>query len=205
MPIAARFVGAWRRRSIAIDGGPPEEPSRAVWLQARDAFADLRLPIRPDGVVDAFAGVTTYDAPALTWHHSLDLHGTFADFDCGVVDCRNDEMIERGSFEHDGRRLCYEEVWNRVDRGAVGLVLTAPDAIVVRVGDHAIAMRDGRRTHDTFDVRYTCVCSDRWTDVSVLGDSIDLPCPPVDVPRHWAPGSLIELAGRPWRVAERWS
>lgn len=205
MTVAAQFVGVWRRRSIAVDDGLPEERHSVVWVQARDAFADLRVPRGRDGDVDAFAGITTYDAPALTWHHALDLNGTFAGFDCGVVARRDDELVERGTFDRDGTTHAYEEVWQHIDRGIVGLVLTAPRAMIVRVGDHSLAMRDRRAESATFDVRYAHLEYGRWRDVHVLGAGSALPLVPVDVPSTWTRDSTVELGGQCWRVGESWS
>ncbi|HEV7526087.1 MAG TPA: hypothetical protein VGP92_14040 [Acidimicrobiia bacterium] len=204
MTLAPQFVGAWQRRSVAIDAGEHSEPARVLWLQAGDAFADLRIPDDPSATPDAFAGITTYDPPALTWHHTLDWNGTFADFDCGVVECNDEEMIERGEFEREGQLHAYEEIWHRIDPGSAGLVLTAPHAMVVRVGRHCLAMRDRRRAGGAFDVRHARIGGIEWCDQMLLGDGAELPCPPVVVPSDWVPDSEIALAGAHWRVAERW-
>ena len=39
----AWFVGAWRRRSIVVPGGEPTEPCEAWWIQAGEAFVDVRV------------------------------------------------------------------------------------------------------------------------------------------------------------------
>jgi hypothetical protein len=112
-----QFFGAWRRRSIAFDGGEPGESARVLWLQAGDAFADLRVPIAGNARVEAFAGTTAWDPPRLTWTHTVDWHGAFAGFDCGEIAWRDGLMIERGECEIDGRVAAYEEVWERIDDG----------------------------------------------------------------------------------------
>ncbi len=177
---------------------------RVLWLQAGDAFADLRIPEDPSGATDAFAGITTYAEPALTWHHTLDWNGGFAGYDCGVVECDNDEMIERGEYERDGKCHTYEEIWQRIDTGPVGVVLTAPHAMVVRVGRHCLAMRDRRRAGGQFDVRHAQISGVEWTDVTVLGDGAELPRTAVVLPGAWQVGAEVTLDGAPWRVAERW-
>jgi hypothetical protein len=204
MTLEPKFVGAWKRKSIAIDGGAHSEPAHVLWLQARDAFADLRIPIDPRGQHDAFAGITTYEEPALTWHHTLDWNGGFAGYDCGVVECRDEEMIERGEFERDGCCHTYEEIWQRVDPGAFGVVLTATHAMVVRVGRHCLAMRDRRRVGGEFDVRHAQMAGIEWNDVAVLGDGAELPRVPVVLPGDWTAGSEVVVDGGHWRVAERW-
>ncbi len=204
MTLAPQFVGAWQRRSIAIDGGAHHEPARVLWLQAGDAFADLRIPRTPADQPDAFAGITTYQEPALTWHHTLDWNGGFAGYDCGVVECHDEEMIERGEFQREDGCHAYEEIWQRIDPGAIGAVLTATHAMIVRVGRHCLAMRDRRRAGGQFDVRHAQLSGVEWDDVAVLGDGVELPRPPVVVPNAWAVGSDVVLDGSPWRVAERW-
>jgi Protein HRI1 len=204
MTLAPHFVGAWQRRSIAIDGGPPSEPARVLWLQAGDAFADLRVPDDPDAAIDAFAGITTYDAPALTWHHTLDWNGNFAGYDCGIVERDDEKLIERGEFERGGCTHSYEEIWERIDPGGAGVVLTAAHAVVVRVGKHCLALRDRRRAGGDFDVRHARITGEEWSDVTVLGDGSELPRPPVWLPSQWDTGSEIVVDGAHWRVAERW-
>ena len=204
MTLAPQFVGAWQRRSVAFDGGEHHEPARVLWLQAGDAFADLRIPADPEGVTDAFAGITTYEAPALTWHHTLDWNGTFAGYDCGIVEHEADQLIERGEFERDGECHTYEEIWLRIDPGEVGVVLTAPHAMIVRVGNHCLAMRDRRRAEGAFDVRHGQLTARVWDDVDVLGDGAELPCLPVALPSDWTVGSTVTLDGVSWRISERW-
>ncbi len=204
MTLAPEFVGAWQRRSIAVDGGTPTEPARVLWLQAGDAFADLRVPTDVGTDVDAFAGITTYEAPALTWHHTLDWNGGFAGYDCGVVEYVDGDLVERGEFERDDGRHEYVEVWQRVDPGRAGVVLTAAHAMVVRVGCHCLALRDRRRSGGDFDVRHARIDDGRWTDVIVLGDGNELPRLPVEIPSDWIAGSAVAVNGAEWRVAERW-
>ena len=204
MTLGPEFVGAWQRRSIAIGDDAPDEPARVLWLQGADAFADLRIPNDPCGAIDAFAGITTYEAPALTWHHTLDWNGGFAGYDCGVIEWNGAEMIERGEFERDGSKIAYEEVWCRVDRGAIGLVLTATHAMVVRIGNHCLALRDRRRAGGEFDVRHAQISGAEWSDVSVLGDGAELPRLPVALPNEWTVGAGVAIDGTEWRVAERW-
>ena len=204
MTLAPQLVGAWQRRSIAIDGGAPEEPARVLWLQAGDAFADLRMPLDPNGTIDAFAGITTYDEPALTWHHMLDWNGTFAGYDCGVVERDAEQLIERGEFERDGTRHAYEEVWLRIDPGEVGVVLTATHAMIVRVGCHCLAMRDRRRAGGEFDVRHSRLTARVWDDLVVLGDGAELPLLPVALANDWTVGTGVTLDGASWRISERW-
>ncbi|MDP9333924.1 MAG: hypothetical protein M3Q30_11555 [Actinomycetota bacterium] len=204
MTLAPRFIGAWQRRSIAIDGGNHHGPASVLWLQAGDAFADLRIPEDPSGEVEAFAGIATYEAPALTRHHTLDWNGCFAGYDCGAIEGNDEGLIKRGEFERGGRRHAYEEIWQRVDRGDAGLVLTTMHAMVVRVGRHCLALRDRRRAGGKFDVRRVQIAGTQWDDVVSHGDGAELPRPPVVMPIDWTAGSAVAIDGAEWRVAERW-
>jgi len=198
------MIGAWERRSIAIDGGPHRASARVLWLQAGDAFADLRIPEDPSCELEAFAGIATYKAPALTLHHTLDRNGCFAGDDCGVVEGNDEDLIKRGELERGGRRHRYEEIWQRVDRGDAGLVLTTMHAMVVRVGRHCLAMRDRRRAGGKFDIRHARIGGTQWDEVDSHGDGAELPRLPVVTPIDWSAGSEVAIDGAQWRVAERW-
>ena len=113
-------------------------------------------------------------------------------------------FVAAGELELDGRLRGYEEIWERVDEGHVGVVLTAAHAVVVRVGNQCIALRDRRRTYGRFDVRQSRAVVDGWVDVIVLGDGAELAPPPVRLPTFWDVGSEIVIEGAHWRVAERW-
>ena len=176
--VPEEFRGAWRRRSIAIDGGEPSEPALVLWLQAPEAFADLRIPNSGD-TIEAFAGITTWDPPRLTWHHTIDWNGGFAGYDCGDVEWRDGALIERGTFDDDGRTRGYEEVWERVDAGEAFIVLSSDDAIVVNVGTYSLSFRDARGSGSSFDVRSARWTPDRqWHDTYVFGAGADLPLAP---------------------------
>jgi Protein HRI1 len=201
--IPDEFVGAWRRVSIAIDDEPPQEDSDVVWLQARSGFADLRMP-RADSVDPmAFAGVTTWEPPSLTWHHNISLEPPWTDV--GAVHWRGDDLVERGATTVDGEPATYEEVWRCVSngRGVPMVVLTHDDdggtidSTLVRVGDHALVMGSTPRG---FTARRDELVDGGWVTTAVLGSGM-LPHVPVDRP-DWRPGQLVELCGTPWRVRE---
>jgi hypothetical protein len=201
---ARELVGAWQRKSISLDDRDPSAHVHAILLQATDAFADVRVPDNSERAVEAFAGITTYDDPELTWRRTLDRTGNFTGDHRGVVDRREEKLIVRSEVELDGRVRCYEEIWERIDPGHVGVVLTAPHAVMVRVGNHCIALRDRRRTGRPFDVRRACAVADSWVDVIVLGDGTELAPPPVRLPTFWDVDSEVIIEGAHWRVADRW-
>jgi hypothetical protein len=169
------FRGVWRRRSIAIDGGAPAEPALVVWLQARESFADLRIPNTGDEI-EAFAGSTSWEPPRLTWHHTIDWKGGFAGYDCGDIEWDNGALIERGTFDDGGQTRGYEEVWDRVDGGDHFVAVVAEQVIVVGVGTYSLSFRDGRETGSTFDVRSARWSPERgWYDTYVFGAGAELP------------------------------
>jgi hypothetical protein len=76
------FVGAWRRHSIVVPGGRPTEPCEAWWIQAGEAFVDVRVaaPGREDNGLPysstrAFAGRFEIADGEARWHVELDSGG----------------------------------------------------------------------------------------------------------------------------------
>jgi hypothetical protein len=169
--------GVWRRRSIAVDDGAPAETAHVLWLQAAEAFADLRVPNSSlEGRVEAFAGATTWDPPRLTWHHAVDWNGGFAGYDCGDIEWRDGALVERGTFDDRGRTRVYEEIWDRIDPGDHYVALTAGTAMIVQVGAYSLALRDGRVRGATFDVRAARWSAELgWQDTYSFGAGRELP------------------------------
>ncbi len=158
--VPERFVGVWRRVSIALDGGPAHEPEDVVWLQAPSSFADLRVP-RVDGAspVEAFAGTTHWDGSALRWDHELDWHGAFAGTDHGLIDWDGEVMVERGTMVDpagDGASppVAYVERWQREPSPGPVVALDGRTsgrvALHVRIGAWALTLA---RTPSRFAVR----------------------------------------------------
>jgi hypothetical protein len=78
----AWFVGAWRRRSIVVPGGEPTEPCEAWWIQAGEAFVDVRVAAPgmednglPYSSTRAFAGRFEIADGEARWHVDLDSEG----------------------------------------------------------------------------------------------------------------------------------
>jgi Protein HRI1 len=196
------FVGAWRRVSIALGDTGPHEPSDVLWLQAGSGFfADVRLPRGRDVDPMAFAGVATWDAPALTWRHSLDLAP--GPPDVGVVEWRGDELVERGVAYVGGEPTTYEEVWRREPGGLSPVLVLTCDGLdgrsrgaLVRIGDHAIVMA---LTEHGLAARRDQRAGAAWQTVGEIG-SAALPAIPEPRP-DWEPGREARLA--PVGSAER--
>lgn len=110
------FSGVWRRRSIAIGEGKPDEPASVHWIQWGDRFLDVRQPHRDGARLSGpgvFGGSTTWREPVLTWHHELDSAPGGAT-DAGDISWADDDLVEVGSFDVDGRAVPYVEVWERL-------------------------------------------------------------------------------------------
>jgi hypothetical protein len=203
--IPPELSGVWRRVSIAVGDGAPDEPCDVFWLQAREVFSDLRMPRRAGVQPVAFSGHATYDRPALTWHHHLDLT-VVRDPDVGVVGWRGADLVERGQTVVDGADVPYEEVWRRVPHeGPLAILVLVRESAtdgwlgsIVRVGTHAIVMA---MTDRDLTVRHHVSFEGRWTAVGGFGDGA---LPPVLVPAtDWRPGQRVELAGfGDWLVRE---
>ena len=166
----------------------PDEPSDVLWLQARCGFADVRIPRRHGVDPVAFAGSTTWDEPALTWHHSLDLAPCAPDV--GVVEWRGDDLVERGVMYLNGEPTTYEEVWRREPGGASPIMVLTRDrghgngrSSLVRVGDHAIVMA---LTDHGLAARRDRRVDGTWRVVGSIG-SAALPAVPEPGP-GWEPG-----------------
>jgi len=111
------FSGLWRRRSVALGDGAPDERASVHWIQWGDRFVDLRVPTGggeegPLSDLGVFAGTTTWAEPVLTWHHELDSRDGGA-ADEGVVSWCDGDLIERGEALNDGQPVPYVEVWER--------------------------------------------------------------------------------------------
>ncbi len=134
------FVGAWRRRSILVPGGSPTEPCEAWWLQADEAFVDVRVVSAghehndlPYSSTRAFAGRFEMAGGEPRWHVDLDSDGTVPRVDRGFVGglflAPDDPllMIE----DAPGR---FREEWTQcAPAGAVECVCTG-SIVTVRVG-----------------------------------------------------------------------
>lgn len=206
------FTGAWRRTSIAVDGGQPVVSAEVRWVQAGDHYADLRIPDAPGEPPECFAGTTTWEDPHLRWAHELDLGPTGGADDVGEITEDGDDLVETGSFERDGRTATYVERWQRLagsDGAALALVRADGPGHVVVAGDHALAVSDDRTDGGRF-----LACAWRRHQGSWRVD-LRLDDPPLDdlTPDDLTPddltldgrcleeGASVELGGRRWRMA----
>jgi len=137
------YVGAWRRRSIVVPGGEPGEPCEAWWIQAADAFVDVRVTLRgregnglPYSSTRAFAGWFEIADSEARWHVALDSEGVVP---------RTDRAAAAGLFmspvdplvmieDSPGR---FREEWVQQAHGRDVEVVRHGKLIAVRVGDVA--------------------------------------------------------------------
>jgi hypothetical protein len=141
MPARPWFAGAWRRRSIVVPGGEPTEPCEAWWIQAGEAFVDVRVASPgeednglPYSSTRAFAGRFEIVDGEVRWHVELDSYGPSP---------RTDRSAARGLFiDADDPLLMIEDAPGRfreewvqhAPEGDVEFVHTA-NKVTVRVGD----------------------------------------------------------------------
>lgn len=145
----AWFVGAWRRRSILVPGGEPTEPCEAWWIQAGEAFVDVRLAAPglednglPYSSTRAFAGRFEIAEGEARWHVDLDSDGPVP---------RTDRAAATGLYiDADDPLLMIEDAPGRFREE---WVQHAPHAKVEFVRtDHIVTVRVGVVTGVVFSV-----------------------------------------------------
>jgi hypothetical protein len=172
MSLPERFVGAWERTGVIVDGAPVLDAGRVVWVEAGSAYVDVRGP-GAFASNTTFAGVTTWDEPYLTWAHTIDA-GLDAAIDVGLISYDGDDMIEEGEYE-DGRVIRYAERWTPLPAGSGPVLAAVTDGgIAVRVGDHASVVVDGRATGGGVAARYDRWDGRAWRHEIEFGNASDL-------------------------------
>jgi hypothetical protein len=168
---SSRFLGAWERDDLMVDGDLVAEAGRAVWVEAGAAYVDVR---GAGGFASdtCFAGTTSWAEPCLTWRHEIDAHPGEDGMDIGYMTFDGDDLIEEGDFIA-GKHVPYRERWRRLN-GPSGPVLAAElvecGGLAVRVGNHAAAVVDRRPDGGTLSARYQVWTGRRWITELVVGD-----------------------------------
>jgi hypothetical protein len=170
--------GAWARRSVAIDGGPPFETQRVVWIQAGTCYADVRVPFHRSAGERCFSGRSGWDVDGYRWGHRVDLEAGASADDVGDLSWEGDALIERGTFPTGAGEVAYVEQWVRLPgwRGPF-LALEGDNACLVRTGDHAITVEDRRPSGGPFVAAYRRLQSGEWVIVAAIGAGDCLPTP----------------------------
>ena len=136
MSVPRRFVGAWEREHLEIDGRTAPGIGRALWIEGGGTYVDIRSA----GTVasgTSFGGRSTWRSPVFTWRHDLDAHPRPGSVDRGELSLVDDRIVERG-VGIDGGTATYEEHWRRLPTANLDLTVAAhAHGIAVRVGDHA--------------------------------------------------------------------
>jgi hypothetical protein len=154
----AWFVGAWRRRSILVPGGEPTEPCEAWWIQAGEAFVDVRLAAPglednglPYSSTRAFAGRFEIADGEARWHVDIDSDGPVP---------RTDRAVATGLYIAEDDPLVMIE--DAPGRFREEWVQHAPQADVEFVRtDHVVTVRVGHVTGIVFSVDGE-VCGRVW-------------------------------------------
>lgn len=183
--IPREFTGGWVRDGISYDGGPFVEDTTVWWLQGPSRHADLRTP-HGAGPVTCFAGDTTWDGSALTWHHQLDLT-PWPSTDLGAMSWEGDVLLETGSSTQDGRTTRYVERWVSLPDGESPLwTLRSATGWIVRTGAYALTVVDGRAAGGAFGVTAWVLRDGIWVADRAIGATT--PAPPTiltDLPGGW--------------------
>jgi len=190
-PLPDDLIGVWRRVSLSIVGGAASEDSRVVWIQGRTLFADVRSPLEgasADVAPMSFAGHTSWEEPRIRFHRTIDLNEPVED--AGTLSWRGADLVESGQLEWGGRAIAFEEVWRRTPpEGDTLLALEAQSedrsgethalsGVLVRLGSHAIAITDRRRSGGDYCAAYLIHRGGRWLPQWSVGDVAQLPRPP---------------------------
>jgi hypothetical protein len=182
--------GAWGRRSVSIDGGPHFETQDVVWLQAGTCYADLRIPFHAAASARCLTGRSGWDGDQYRWRRRLDSDTELderspAAEKVGDLNWEDGLVVERGRLPTRDGWVAYEEVWARLPGGdGRFLALEAPDACLVRVGDHAVTVVDTRSDGGSFAACYRLLVRGRWNVIAMLGDAEALPGP-AERPGDW--------------------
>jgi hypothetical protein len=188
MSVPRRFVGAWEREGLDIDGAPVPGIGRALWIEGGGTYVDVRAPGRVASGT-SFGGRSAWRAPTFTWHHDLDLHPRPGRADRGELTLLDDHIIERGTGI-DGGTAAYEERWRRLPTGsalALAAIATHDSGLAVRVGDHAALVYAPPGTRDAA-ARAWQRANGHWACVITLGPAGDFPTPDGAgwrLPRGW--------------------
>ena len=183
MTVPRRFVGAWQREHLEIDGSAVARIGRAVWIEAGGMYVDVRGPGRVASET-SFGGRSTWRSPRFTWHHDIDLGPGAAGLDRGELTLDGDRIVERGvGLTADG--VPYVEHWRRLpNRTAVTAVARHEHGLAVRVGDYAAAV-----CTETQSARLWRCAEESWSEWIALGSPGTLPQPSdtgLWLPRGWA-------------------
>jgi len=169
--VPARFVGAWQREYLAVDGCAVVGIGRTIWIEAGGTYVDVRAP----GTIasnTSFGGRSGWRPPHFTWHHDIDLDPRPDAIDRAELTVVGDRIVERG-FGLTAAAVPYVEHWHRLPTTSRVTSIAAHEyGLAVRVGTYAAALLASPR----------CACcwehgGGRWRTVISLGPVAELPEP----------------------------
>jgi hypothetical protein len=166
MTLPIELVGAWRRSGLLLDGVRTVDYCDVIWLQTPEWFVDIRLLIDPkaevptDGIPDffyqefAFAGVTTWEPPIITWNHLIDSNVESA-VDSNPITWADGVVLENGSAPVGSRMIPFTEEWLRMTGDGVSWNAdTGASRARIEVGGFAVEIEDSRPGGRFRAVRY---------------------------------------------------
>jgi Protein HRI1 len=166
MTLPIELVGAWRRSGLLLDGVRTVDYCDVIWLQTPECFVDIRLLIDPkaeaptDGVPDffyrefAFAGITTWEPPIITWNHLLDSNLEPV-VDSNPITWADGVVLENGSASVGNRMVPFTEEWLRMTDDVVSWNAEVETTRArIEVGRFAVEVEDSRPDGGFRAVRY---------------------------------------------------
>jgi hypothetical protein len=171
MTVPRRFVGAWQRERLEVDGRVVAGTGHALWVEAGGVYVDVRGP----GALasnTSFGGRSTWRSPRFTWHHDVDLGPVASGLDSAELALAGDRIIETGvALTAPG--VPYVEHWHRLpNHSTVTAVARHEHGLAVRVGDYAAAV--------CAETRSACLwqcAKGSWPEWIALGSPGALPFP----------------------------
>jgi hypothetical protein len=159
-------MGAWRRSGLLLDGVRVVDYCDVIWLQTPKWFVDMRLLIDPEakvpthGIPDffykefAFAGITTWEPPVITWNHLIDSNLEPA-VDSNPLTWADGVALENGSAPVRDQMMPFTEEWLRMtDDGVSWTADPGENRARIEVGRFAVEIEDSRPGGSFRAVRY---------------------------------------------------
>jgi hypothetical protein len=182
MTVPRRFVGAWQRECLEVDGRVVAGIGRAMWVEAGGMYVDVRGP----GILasnTSFGGRSSWRSPLFTWHHDVDLGPASAGTDRGELGLEGDRIIERG-VGLTAAGVPYVEHWRRMPN-QVDVTARArhEHGVAVRAGNYAAAVGA-----ETMSAQLWHRARGAWSELITLGSGAALPVPDDSawrLPRGW--------------------
>lgn len=157
-----------------LDGARLVDYCDVLWLQTPTSFADIRLRLLPDDAVPAdgipdwfypraaFAGISRWSPPRMTWEHELDFDGSVPP-GSNVLRAGDGVLVEEGETTVAGRETRFSEEWLRLTGDDVTCSVIGGDRHArIEIGPWAIELRDARPDGPFVATRYELTDGD-WT------------------------------------------